>query len=125
MKAIIALILSLALAQRDRDMLLKHATPLFKDIRRDYKITHFYFTGIDRVNLLRVHAPLRYGDTIDRITTLQAEHSGTVAYGVELGPLGTFTLRLVSPWYDPKTNKLIGYVELGMEIDQIIHKLEK
>ena len=117
--------LSLALSERNRDMLLKHASPLYEDIRRNYNITHFYFTGIDRVNILRVHAPLRYGDTINRITTLQAEHSGTVAHGVELGPLGTFTLRLVSPWYDPKTNNLLGYVELGIEIDHIINKLEK
>lgn len=117
--------LSLALSEGNRDMLLKHASPLYEDIRRNYNITHFYFTGIDRVNILRVHAPLRYGDTINRITTLQAEHSGTVAHGVELGPLGTFTLRLVSPWYDPKTNNLLGYVELGIEIDHIISKLEK
>ncbi len=113
-----------ALAQRNREVLLDHAKPLFEDIRRDYKITHLYFTGADRVNLLRVHSPLRYGDVIERITTLQAEESGSVAYGVELGPLGTFTLRLVAPWYDPKTNKLIGYVELGMEVDQVINKLE-
>lgn len=115
--------LSLALAESDREALLRYATPLFKDLRRDFKITHFYFTGTDRVNLLRVHAPLRYGDVIDRITTLQAKSSGSLAYGVELGPLGTFTLRLVSPWYDQKTKKLIGYVELGMEIDQVIDKV--
>lgn len=117
--------LSRGLADRNKELLLRHAKPLFEDLRHDYKITHFYFTGTDRVNLLRVHAPSRDGDIINRTTTLQAEASGTVSYGVELGPLGTFTLRLVSPWYDSKTNKLIGYVELGMEIDQVIQKLEK
>ena len=117
-------ILRAALARRDRSALLQHAEPLFKELRHDFNITHFYFTGVDRVNLLRVHTPLRYGDVIDRITTLQAESSGTIAYGIELGPLGTFTLRLVSPWYDEPSHKLIGYVELGMETDQVLNKLE-
>ncbi len=56
--------LSTALAHRNRNELLQYATPIFNNIRRDFQITHLYFTGIDRVNLLRVHAPLRYGDTI-------------------------------------------------------------
>jgi diguanylate cyclase (GGDEF)-like protein len=116
--------LSGALARRDRQALLRLATPLFKDLKHDFQITHFYFTGTDRVNLVQVHAPLRYGDTIERLTTLQAEKSGSIAYGVELGPLGTFTLRLVAPWFDQKTRKLIGYVELGMEIDHVINKLQ-
>lgn len=118
-------ILRTALARRDRAALLQHAEPHFAELQRDFNITHFYFTTPDRVNLLRVHAPLRYGDVIDRITTLQAEASGTIAYGVELGFLGTFTLRLVSPWFDEQSHKLIGYVELGMEIDQVLNKLEE
>jgi hypothetical protein len=113
-----------ALARLDRAALLQYASPLFKDLRRDYNITHFYFTGPDRVNLLRVHTPQRNGDVIGRTTTLQAEQSGAIAYGVELGPLGTFTLRLVSPWFDEHTHQLIGYVELGMEIDLVLNKLE-
>ena len=117
--------LSVALARRNRELLLRYATPLFNDIRRDFQITHLYFTGTDRVNLLRVHAPLRHGDIIERITTFQAERSGSIAHGVELGPLGTFTLRLVAPCYDRQTRELIGYVELGMEIDQVIKKLQE
>lgn len=116
--------LSDALARQDRQALLQLATPLFENLKHDFQITHFYFTGADRVNLVRVHAPLRYGDTIERLTTLQAEKSGAIAYGVELGPLGTFTLRLVAPWYDQRTRKLIGYVELGMEINHVINKLQ-
>ena len=115
--------LATALAQKNRDDLLRLSTPIFDDMRRDFKVTHFYFHGIDRVNLLRVHTPLRFGDYIDRITMDQAQKSGSVSYGVELGPLGTFTLRVVSPWYDEHTHKLIGYVELGMETDQVINKL--
>lgn len=115
--------LSDALAQRNRELLLRRASPLFKDMRRSFHITHLYFTGTDRVNILRVHTPLRYGDMIERVTMHQAHNSGLPAYGVELGPLGTLTLRFVAPWYDKNTHKLIGYVELGMEIDHVIDKL--
>jgi hypothetical protein len=86
-----------ALKLKDRLRLLSRAAPMFNDMKRDYGITHFYFTARDRVNLLRAHQPDRYGDVIDRVTTRLAAQSGAPAYGVELGPLGTFTLRLVSP----------------------------
>ena len=116
-------VLNEALAHRDRQQLLAHSSAMFDEIKHAFSITHFYFTGTDRVNLLRAHAPNRYGDRIDRFTTLSAEKSGIPSYGVELGPLGTFTLRLVSPWYDETTHQLIGYVELGMEIDRVLQQL--
>lgn len=118
-------VLKEALAQGDRLRLLKHSSEMFERLKRDFSITHLYFTGPDRVNLLRVHAPNRYGDRIDRFTTLAAERDGATSYGVELGPLGTFTLRVVSPWHEEQTRRLIGYVELGMETDQVLQKLRE
>ena len=112
-----------SLASGDRQQLLTRATILFEALKKDYAITHLYFSGPDRVNLLRVHAPNIHGDRIDRLTTLAAEQSGMPSVGVELGPLGTFTLRLVTPWYDEATRQLIGYVELGVEIDHVLQKL--
>lgn len=112
-----------ALARKDRQMLLAQALPLFQSMKRNYGITHFYFTGANRVNLLRVHQPQRYGDLIERTTTLAAEQSGAMAEGIELGPLGQFTLRLVSPWYETGTHRLIGYVELGIEIDKVLENI--
>ena len=110
-------------ARNDRRELYEYTATLFEDLRRDFDITHFYFTKPDRINLLRVHAPKRHSDKINRFTTIQAEQSGTIAYGVELGPLGTFTLRVVSPWYDKQTRELVGYVELGMETDRVLQKM--
>ena len=114
-----------ALAHRDRAALLRLAAPLNDELWHRFGITHFYFSGTDRVNLLRVHQPERHGDVINRYTTLEAERTGTTSYGVELGPLGTFTLRLVTPWYADQTRRrLIGYVELGLEINQIIKTVQ-
>ena len=107
----------------DRKVLLEYTEKLFRELKRDFNITHFYFTKPDRTNLLRVHVPERYGDRIDRLTTMQAEHNGTNTYGVELGVLGSFTLRVVSPWYDKQTGQLIGYIELGMEMDHVMNRL--
>lgn len=112
-----------ALASRNPQELLMQTATLFDELKKDYAITHFYFSDASRVNLLRVHSPDRYGDRIDRITTLAAEKNGATAFGVELGPLGTFTLRLVTPWCDETTHQLLGYVELGMEIDRVLQKL--
>ncbi len=108
----------------NKNDMLQYSAPLYKELNDNYNITHFYYTGLDRVNILRVHAPHRYGDTINRITTIQAQKTKKVSYGVELGALGTLTLRVVSPWYS-NDGKLIGYLELGMEVNHIIDRLEK
>jgi diguanylate cyclase (GGDEF)-like protein len=115
-----------ALARRDRAALLRLSAPLFTELRNKFSITHFYFSSPDRVNILRVHQPARYGDVINRYTTLEAKRTGATFSGVELGPLGTFTLRLVTPWYTADAqHRLIGYVELGMEIDHILDAVQK
>ena len=116
--------MSALFAAGNRNQLLEYSAPLYKELNHDYNITHMYFTGLDRVNILRVHSPERYGDVIDRMTTLTAQQSKEVSQGVELGPLGTLTLRVVSPWY-ASGGELIGYLELGMEVDHIIDRLER
>jgi diguanylate cyclase (GGDEF)-like protein len=117
--------LSRLFASYDRKALLEHTEPLFIKLKNGYNITHFYFTKVDRVNLLRVHSPERHGDRINRITTIRAEKNGALAYGIELGVLGTLTLRVVSPWHDKQTGRLIGYVEVGMEIDYILTRIRE
>lgn len=109
------------LDRRNREAILKTQLPLFERLRKDHGITHFYFTGPDRVNLLRLHQPDRYGDEINRYTTINAGETGLLQYGIELGPMGTFTLRSVIPWYID--NRLIGFVELGQEIEHIIDSI--
>jgi signal transduction histidine kinase len=112
-----------ALARRDRTQLLQRSAPLFTELKKKYAITHFYFSDSNRVNILRVHQPARFGDTINRETTLQAQRSKQTSYGVELGPLGTFTLRLVTPWF-AADGQLLGFVELGMEIDHVLRTVQ-
>lgn len=111
-----------AFNSQDRDILLREVQPLFEILKRDHDITHFYFILPDRINLLRVHQPARHGDPINRNTLLAAERDHKLAYGIEVGPIGTLTLRAVVPWYDG--DKLLGYVELGKEIENVINDIK-
>lgn len=109
-----------ALKSKDRSTLLTLSESIYKRLNQSNQITHFYFHDVDRINLLRVHQPDRYGDVINRFTLLAAEKSHLPSFGIELGPLGTFTLRYVLPVQE--NNHLIGYLELGQEIDNIIQQ---
>jgi diguanylate cyclase (GGDEF)-like protein/PAS domain S-box-containing protein len=113
--------LAQAMQRQDRVLLLQRSRPTFDYLRREAGITHFYFHAPDRINFLRVHQPERFGDKIDRHTAIKAESTGQPAAGLELGPLGTFTLRVVFPWHED--GRLIGYVELGQEIEQILGRI--
>lgn len=105
----------------DRASLLTRTEPLFERLRERHRITHFYFLDPARRVVLRVHQPDMVGDTIARTTTLQAEQSGHETQGIELGPLGTLTLRAVKPWY--RDGQLVGYLELGEEIDHVSREI--
>lgn len=106
---------------RDREKLLQLATPSFQSYKSKHRVTHFYFHDLDRINFLRIHNPARYGDYIDRFTLDAAVNTNNPSFGIELGPFGTFTLRVVHPWYI--NNSLAGYIELGEEIEHITPQL--
>ncbi|MCK4751871.1 MAG: PAS domain-containing protein [Planctomycetes bacterium] len=108
---------------RDRAKLLSYSQPLFEELHSKYDVTHFYFHGLDKVCLLRIHKPEFYGDRIERFTLDKAVREGKPAHGMELGPLGTFTLRVVHP--GRIDDKLIGYIELGKEIEYIMPEMKR
>jgi signal transduction histidine kinase len=100
-----------------REALLFQVEPLFERLREQHGITHFYLSDPDLRVVLRAHDPGFHGDRIDRATSLRARESGRATHGVELGVLGTLTLRTIKPWY--RGEELIGYLELGEEIGHI------
>jgi len=105
----------------DRGELEHNARDLFEALRSDHRITHLYFTGPDRVNLYRLHTPTEHDDRIDRATMLQAHSRKQPVHGLELGPLGTLTLRLVMPWRQGERD--LGYIEVGEEIKHVIDEV--
>ncbi|MBT7299991.1 MAG: PAS domain S-box protein, partial [Victivallales bacterium] len=114
---------SQALRGSDRDRLLADWRGLFETLHQEQGLTHFYFFDANRVCLLRVHKPEKRGDRIERFTAAEAEGTGKTASGIELGPLGTFTLRVVQPVFDGQT--LLGYVELGKEIEDALQSIQQ
>ncbi|MDH5716023.1 MAG: diguanylate cyclase [Spirochaetia bacterium] len=109
---------------KNRENLIKKTFPFFCKLKDNFEITHWYFISNDRVCFLRVHQPERYGDKIERYTTLEAEKTKNTSFGIELGPLGTFTLRYVNPLINNK-NQIDGFIEMGLEIDHMIDVLKK
>ncbi|MFO8083753.1 MAG: response regulator [Desulfobacterales bacterium] len=103
------------------DNLLAAWQPVFELLNKENKITHFYLIDKNRFCLLRIHKPEKKGDLINRFTTLEAERTGKTAFGIELGPLGTLTLRVVQPVF--RDGMLAGYVELGKKIEDILKSL--
>jgi PAS domain S-box-containing protein len=110
-----------ALRERDTERLLALSTPIFEILGKNAHITHFYYSDTERVCLLRVHKPDERGDTISRFTAIKTERTGKSASGIELGPLGTLTLRVVQPVFE--NDILIGYMELGREIGELLKSL--
>ncbi|MHA1911380.1 MAG: PAS domain S-box protein, partial [Candidatus Kariarchaeaceae archaeon] len=108
---------------RDREELFHQASPIFDEIRSKYRVTHFYFIDLESVCFLRVHQKDRQGDTIERVTLKNAIGEGKTTYGIELGPLGTFTLRVVRPWRID--GKLVGYLEIGQEIEHLAPEMKE
>lgn len=111
-----------AFVRRDFDELRAVAQPYYAVLRARHNITHFYFIAPDRRMFLRVQAPERRGDEINRYTLSEAERTGKPSAGLELGPMGIFTLRVVHPWTDTSGQR-IGYIELGIEIDRTLEQL--
>jgi hypothetical protein len=109
--------------QRDRGALLRIASPTFERIKTTYGTTHFYFIDPDQICFLRVHAPGKNGDAVNRHSLTEAVATQDIQSGIELGPLGTFTLRTVHPWFH--LGELVGYIELGMEIEHLTPSLKQ
>ena len=111
-----------AMRTKDRAALFEHGSALLERLFSGQQITHFYFYDRHGSLVLRVYQPENMTESSTRFTKQQAMMKGTPVSGLELGRVGTFTLRIVYPWRID--NELIGYIELGQEIDSILRELK-
>lgn len=107
----------------NREVLFNEVKPVFDQLKKKYRITHFYFITPDKQAFLRMYNPEKFGDKINRYTLDQAEIRGAGQSGVELGSSGTLSLRVDMPWV--VDGEFLGYIEFGKEIDHIIPELGK
>jgi diguanylate cyclase (GGDEF)-like protein len=114
-------------SQKKRIALYQKSLPLYNQLNQLLSVTHFYYLNPNKTVFLRLHAKQKFGDSINRSTLLNASKTGHASSGIELGPLGTLTLRAVKPWH--QTGHLhtlpIGYLELGMEVDHIFAEISQ
>lgn len=106
---------------KDREKLYTDAKPIFDSYKTKFGITHMYFIGLDGKVFLRVHEKKTYGDLVTRQTFLDAQKNKDFATGLELGKTA-YALRSVAPYRD-NSGKIIGYLELGQEIDHFVSDL--
>jgi len=113
-----------AFLEKDRDKLYRLTSPIFKDLKNNYRITQWAFFLPEPVSafFLRVHDPAKFGDPINRYTYQKSVRTKDFATGMELGQTA-FALRVVHPYYN--NGKLIGYMELGEEIDSFFNILKE
>ncbi len=107
----------------DRKKLIEATQGCFDNINKYSDITHFYFITPEGKVFLRAHDTPRYGDTIKRYTFERAKELKRPFSGLEFGLKMNYTLRVVHPWI--VDGQLIGYLELGKEIDKINASLSK
>lgn len=112
-----------AWSSKNRDSLFQLTIKKFNQLKIDHDVSHLYFIEPDKTCFLRVHNPRRYGDVIKRATMDKAYTLENSSFGVDLGPYGTFTLRVVEPWI--VDGNRIGFIEMGHEINHFISEISE
>jgi hypothetical protein len=109
---------------RNREKLLAKAGPKFERLKAAHGITHWYFLDPEpaRTCFLRVHSPTLFGDVVGRETLSQAIATKAMGSGKELGKTA-FALRVVKPIR--VDGAIIGYMELGEEIEHFLVKMKE
>ena len=106
------------------DSLYDYSKPTYERIKKKYSITHLYYIMPEpkKTCFLRVHNKSKNNDVITRFTYENSVRTKSMASGLELGKTA-FALRVVQPYYD--NGKLIGYMEVGEEIDHFFDLLKE
>ncbi len=110
-----------ALREGDVEPVLAQWRAVFETLKRQNNLTHFYFLDKNRVCLFRLHNPQKLGDLNQNLVVIEAERTGKTAAGIELGKYGTFALRVAQPVFED--GRLVGYVELGKEIEDMLQAI--
>jgi hypothetical protein len=112
-----------AFAARDRDKLQAIALPIHQVLKADHGIGHWNFVDAETKRMfLRPHLPGKYDDVIERPALNKAIERRENSVGKELGK-SAFALRVGRPFWGAD-GKLIGYIELGTEVDHFLGRMK-
>jgi diguanylate cyclase (GGDEF)-like protein len=107
----------------DREQLYTQTRTIYSALNSSIGLWQWNFIDTDNKVFLRVQQKEVYGDAISRVSYLESVKSKDFGTGLELGLTG-FSLRVVHPFYDD-SGKLIGYMELGEEINHFLSDMKK
>ena len=112
-----------AFAARDRDKLQAIALPIHQVLKADHGIGHWNFVDAETKRMfLRPHLPAKHDDVIERPALNKAIERRENSVGKELGK-SAFALRVGRPFWGAD-GKLIGYIELGTEVDHFLGRMK-
>lgn len=112
-----------ALRSGNRQELLELMQPVIEHLAAEHGVTLLYFHDAAGKTFLRVHQPELAGEKLNRYLLTEAQQGGGVVSGLEIGPQGILSLRVVYPLVRDGT--LLGFVELGEDIDNVVNQLQK
>lgn len=110
-----------ALQASDRASLLARVTPVFRRLKERLGVSRVYFHDPRQVNLLRVHRPEQYGDSIAHQALRRAAATGKAASGVGFDAGGGLTLHAAMPVRE--RGRVVGYVEFGEPVERLLESL--
>jgi hypothetical protein len=112
-----------AFAARDRDKLQAIALPIHQVLKAEHGIGHWNFVDAETKRMfLRPHLPAKHDDVIERPALNKAIERRENSVGKELGK-SAFALRVGRPFWGAD-GKLIGYIELGTEVDHFLGRMK-
>jgi len=112
-----------AFASHDRERLQAVSLPIHAVLKNEHGIGHWNYVDAEtRRMFLRVHLPAKYDDVIERPTLLKAIERREASAGKELGK-SAFALRVGKPLV--VDGRLVGYVELGEEIEFFLGRMKQ
>jgi len=108
---------------RSRDELFLYLSKIYINFKGRYDITHLSIHNTNKTNFLRLHNSSKHSDIINRKTLNNSYSTHLPSYGIEFGVSHTLILRVVYPLFN--AGKLVGFMELGKEVDKFTPKLAK
>lgn len=112
-----------AFATRDRNRLLELSAPLYSRLKNEGITNWMFHTPEPEMTVfLRLHAPAKFGDHLNRFLDKEVVRTHSIVAGNELAKAG-FAVRILRPIYDARGG-LTGYLEFGEELGQFIHAMK-
>jgi two-component system, NtrC family, sensor kinase len=111
-----------ALKSEDRQHLMQLMQPVMTHLADEHGISLLYFYDSLGKTLLRVHQPENFGERANRYLLTAALQRRGVVQGLEIGPQGILSLRVIYPMQID--GALIGFIELGEDIDRVVQQIK-